>query len=46
MIYQTISQSKSGFSYTNPTKIKEHFNWEPKFSLDMGIIDILSETKI
>ena len=26
MIYQTISQSKSGFSYTNPTKIKEHFN--------------------
>ena len=26
MIYQTISKSKSGFSYTNPTKIKEHFN--------------------
>ena len=30
----------------NINKIKEHFNWEPKFSLDMGIIDILSETKI
>ena len=27
-------------------KVKKHFNWEPKFSLDMGIIDILSGTKI
>ena len=30
----------------NMNKIKEHFKWEPKFSLDMGIIDILSKTKI
>ena len=26
MIYQPISESKSGFSYTNSTKIKAHFN--------------------